>query len=166
MQQTPFPVDALMGIIFAILGIIAVIAAPFVLIILKDKIKEARRVAKSPPQGPMQVTITTKDHPYGSLYRKELPVHMVVDVKISQKDWATINRLGIQERILFESPNPAAEDHRQVYYVRNLRQVIYPSFSDAIERDEAKWPAPRRDTKDYVRIRPLVASVWAGRSAA
>jgi transposase len=29
-----------------------------------------------------------------------------------------------------------------------------------------EWPAPRSDTKDYVRIRPLVASVWAGRSAA
>ncbi len=31
---------------------------------------------------------------------------------------------------------------------------------------KAPWPAPRSDTKDYVRIRPLVASVWAGRSAA
>jgi hypothetical protein len=28
------------------------------------------------------------------------------------------------------------------------------------------WPAPRLDTKDYVRLRPLLASVWAGRSAA
>ena len=30
----------------------------------------------------------------------------------------------------------------------------------------ACWPAPRLDTKGYVRLRPLVASPWAGRSAA
>ena len=48
------------------------------------------------------------------------------------------------------------EEATKDFYVKNL----------GLEVVQKLWPAPRSDTKDYVRIRPLVASVWAGRSAA
>lgn len=114
----------------AIASIASLIAAP----IINSKKKQAAAFAALPREGPMQVNIT-EQHERSGRYNCGL----TIDVKLSQKDWRTIDSSGLGKRVLMTGPAPSG-DYSQTWdlEVSNLKRVTYFGFFDTVQMADAK----------------------------
>jgi hypothetical protein len=136
LQNLPSPGLLFFGIVLA--GIIG-------LFIWRSIAKRARRDAKFsalPPEGPMQVNITTSDIPASAFLSKTLKCALHIDVTISQRDWRSIAQIGLMEHTLFDYPSAVGElnnpDDILHFPVRYLKNITHISFNNVIQMQEAK----------------------------
>lgn len=129
--------------VWLIVGIIAaIVAAPFVALNIYDKIRWSRIYAKMPKDGPMKVNVTVQEIParvqFSRFTGSRTAYRLHVDVLMSRKDFAALDRTGMGGRELFDYPNPKYPDVRMSYTANRLWNLPYVDFPDTYQVNIAK----------------------------
>jgi hypothetical protein len=93
-----------------------------------------------PKEGPMQVNLTEGEVPLSGINRR-IRFQLKVEVKISQKDWHSIQKAGLKKFVLVSSDGPTGDDspdnvrHLQV---EDLKNVCHLGFTNIQRLQEGK----------------------------
>ena len=107
----------------------------------KSKQKTKEKFEALPKEGPMKVNITTRGTD-PSIFAKHIRCAMDIDVTISQKDWASIMRSGMNKHTLFDYPglsgDPNDPENIRQFTVDDLKNKTHIGFTTEAQMEQAK----------------------------